>query len=81
MTEPSLDKPSSLQREDLSQSCFPQRHRLPDTRESITHKFKVGDHEGYLIVGLFEDGRPGELFLKWKNREAPCLASWTRWAY
>ena len=39
------------------------RRRLSDTRESITHKFNVAGHEGYLIVGLYEDGRPGELFI------------------
>jgi ribonucleoside-diphosphate reductase alpha chain len=39
------------------------RRRLPDTRQSITHKFSVGGHEGYLTVGLFEDGSPGELFI------------------
>ena len=41
----------------------PLRHRLPATRPSITHKFDVAGHEGYLNVGLFEDGRPGELFI------------------
>jgi ribonucleoside-diphosphate reductase alpha chain len=41
----------------------PMRRRLPDTRESVTHKFNVAGHEGYLIVGLYEDGRPGELFI------------------
>ena len=39
------------------------RHRLPDERLSITHKFKVGGHEGYLTVGLYQDGMPGELFI------------------
>jgi len=39
------------------------RRRLPDTRQSITHKFSVGGHEGYITVGLFEDGSPGELFI------------------
>jgi ribonucleoside-diphosphate reductase alpha chain len=41
----------------------PMRRRLPDTRQSITHKFNVAGHEGYLTVGLFEDGLPGELFI------------------
>ncbi len=41
----------------------PQRLRLPQTRRSITHKFDVGGHEGYLTVGLYEDGSPGELFI------------------
>jgi ribonucleoside-diphosphate reductase alpha chain len=41
----------------------PRRERLPDTRNSITHKFNVGGHEGYINVGLYPDGRPGELFI------------------
>jgi ribonucleoside-diphosphate reductase alpha chain len=41
----------------------PFRRRLPDTRQSITHKFSVVGHEGYLTVGLYEDGQPGELFI------------------
>ncbi len=41
----------------------PHRERLPATRPSITHKFSVGGHEGYLTVGQYEDGRPGELFV------------------
>ncbi|MAT16277.1 MAG: ribonucleoside-diphosphate reductase, adenosylcobalamin-dependent [Planctomyces sp.] len=39
------------------------RRRLPATRQSVTHKFSVGGHEGYITVGLFEDGTPGELFV------------------
>ncbi|MBT4863995.1 MAG: vitamin B12-dependent ribonucleotide reductase [Planctomycetaceae bacterium] len=39
------------------------RRRLPATRHSLTHKFSVGGHEGYITVGLFEDGLPGELFI------------------
>jgi ribonucleoside-diphosphate reductase alpha chain len=41
----------------------PMRRRLPDERQSITHKFDIGGHEGYITVGLYEDGQPGELFL------------------
>jgi len=41
----------------------PRRHRLPDERQSITHKFSVGGHEGYITVGLYEDGMPGEVFI------------------
>lgn len=40
------------------------RKSLPITRDSITHKFSVGSHEGYLTIGLYPDGRPGEIFLK-----------------
>ena len=41
----------------------PRRRRLPDERQSITHKFDIAGHEGYITVGLYEDGQPGELFL------------------
>jgi ribonucleoside-diphosphate reductase alpha chain len=41
----------------------PRRHKLADERHSITHKFDIGGHEGYITVGLYEDGQPGELFL------------------
>jgi len=40
------------------------RRKLPDERMSITHKFSVAGHEGYLHVGLYEDGAPGEIFIK-----------------
>ena len=41
----------------------PRRERLPDTRTSVTHKFNVAGHEGYITVGLYPDGRPGEMFI------------------
>ena len=41
----------------------PRRERLPDTRQSLTHKFNIAGHEGYLNVGLYPDGRPGEVFI------------------
>ena len=41
----------------------PRRERLHDTRNSVTHKFSIAGHEGYLNVGLYADGRPGELFI------------------
>ncbi len=42
---------------------LPDRTRLPDERRSITHKFRVGEQEGYVTAGLFDDGRPGEVFI------------------
>ena len=39
------------------------RHRLPDTRPAMTHKFAIAGHEGYLTVGLYEHGQPGEIFI------------------
>ena len=41
----------------------PLRQRLPDTRQAVTHKFDIAGHEGYLTVGLFQNGQPGELFI------------------
>ena len=44
-------------------SSTPFRRKLPDERRAITHKFSVAGHEGYVTVGLYEDGKPGEIFL------------------
>jgi len=41
----------------------PYRRRMPYTRQSLTHKFEVAGHEGYLTVGMYDDGSPGELFI------------------
>lgn len=49
----------------LQWECFPaRRRRLPETRQSVTHKFSVSGQEGYVTVGLYDDGRPGEMFIK-----------------
>jgi ribonucleoside-diphosphate reductase alpha chain len=40
------------------------RHRLPEERASITHKFSIAGHEGYITVGLYPTGQPGEIFIK-----------------
>lgn len=55
------DQPDKHQKDDR---MVAQRRSLPNTRESITHKFQIMGHEGYLTIGLFEDGRPGEIFIK-----------------
>jgi ribonucleoside-diphosphate reductase alpha chain len=58
---------TSLEKEKKADTATPEykamRRRLPDERKSITHKFDIAGHEGYLTVGLFEDGQPGELFV------------------
>src|SRR5579883_721348 len=41
----------------------PYRRKLPDERKSITHKFDIAGHEGYITVGMYEDGQPGEIFV------------------
>jgi ribonucleoside-diphosphate reductase alpha chain len=55
---------------------LPQREFLPDERKSITHKFRVGDQEGYITVGLYDDGRPGEIFVK-INKEGSTVSGLT----
>ena len=40
------------------------RHRLPEERASLTHKFSIAGHEGYITVGLYPNGQPGEIFIK-----------------
>ena len=49
-----------------SANCLPrtQREKMPVERLSVTHKFSVGGHEGYITVGMYPDGRPGEIFIK-----------------
>src|SRR5687768_13538985 len=40
-----------------------EQEHMPDTRRAVVHKFQIGEHEGYLNVGIFDDGRPGEIFV------------------
>ena len=47
----------------IAQIASPVRRKLPDERHAITHKFEIGEHEGYITVGMFGDGKPGEIFL------------------
>ena len=54
---------SAIPEEDMLAPPRAVRHRLEDERMSITHKFNVGGHEGYITVGLYRDGSPGELFI------------------
>jgi ribonucleoside-diphosphate reductase alpha chain len=57
--EPAVTEP--VQRELFNRT---QREKMPTERASVTHKFSVGSHEGYITVGMYEDGRPGEIFIK-----------------
>ncbi len=52
---------------------MPRRRKLPDERMSVTHKFSVAGHEGYITVGMYEDGSPGEVFIK-MNKEGSTLS-------
>jgi len=47
----------------MSAKHKPYRHRLPDERAGITHKFNIAGHEGYINVGMYPDGKPGEVFI------------------
>ena len=47
-----------------AEAAKPHRHRLPAERAAITHRFDISGHEGYITVGLYPDGQPGEIFLK-----------------
>ena len=59
----SKDKDKSETATTAAPEAAPERRKLPDERESITHKFSVGGHEGYITVGKYEDGTPGEIFI------------------
>ena len=56
-----LEKELATLRQKVNQ---PVRNRMPDTRISLTHKFDIAGHEGYITVGLYENGQPGELFIQ-----------------
>ncbi|MCW2990708.1 MAG: vitamin B12-dependent ribonucleotide reductase, partial [Solirubrobacterales bacterium] len=51
----------------------PARHRMPRERQSITHKFSIGGHEGYITAGMYEDGTVGEIFLTDIGKEGSTL--------
>ena len=53
----------TLSKKEKRKLAGPRRERLPDTRDSKTHKFNISGHEGYITVGLYPDGRVGELFI------------------
>jgi ribonucleoside-diphosphate reductase alpha chain len=58
-----FSRPTEVIREVVKIVETPKRRKLPDERHAITHKFDISGHEGYITVGLFDDGTPGEIFL------------------
>ena len=60
-TSPTAGEATGLE---LTGEPKPYRRRLPDERRAVTHKYQVAGHEGYITVGLYPDGQPGEIFLK-----------------
>ncbi|HUY20467.1 MAG TPA: hypothetical protein VMV15_14735 [Candidatus Binataceae bacterium] len=75
--EDTLGIDGDMLRDDVYSLCGPgpasSRRRLPVDRNSITHKFEIGSYDGYLTVGLFEDGTPGELFVT-MNKQGSTLS-------
>jgi ribonucleoside-diphosphate reductase alpha chain len=59
-------EPAAVVVEPMQRELFArqQREKMPVERASVTHKFSVGGHEGYITVGMYDDGRPGEVFIK-----------------
>ncbi len=60
---PSLPSDTPVVLESAKSPPAYRRHRLPDERKALTHKFTIGEHEGYMTIGEFEDGNPGEVFV------------------
>jgi ribonucleoside-diphosphate reductase alpha chain len=56
--------PAPIANQDLNAPPKAVRHRLPEERASVTHKFSIAGHEGYITVGLYPTGQPGEIFIK-----------------
>jgi ribonucleoside-diphosphate reductase alpha chain len=59
LVEPKPEEPALA----AAAGARPARRKLPDERHAITHKFSIAGHEGYITVGMYEDGKPGEIFL------------------
>jgi ribonucleoside-diphosphate reductase alpha chain len=58
-----IDKPAETASPAAPSGFRPVRRKLPAERKAITHKFSIGGHEGYITVGMYDDGQPGEIFL------------------
>ena len=56
-------QPLNFTKKKLEEMAIPQRRKLPGTRKGTVHKYNIAGHEGYLTVGLYDDGTPGELFI------------------
>lgn len=59
-----FEMPAPQPEQDLNAPPRAVRHRLPEERASVTHKFSIAGHEGYITVGLYPTGQPGEIFIK-----------------
>ena len=59
---------------------FKERVPMPQTRKSITHKFEIAGHDGYLTVGLYDDGKPGEIFVTMAKQGSTIRGLMDAWA-
>ncbi|MEK6928233.1 MAG: vitamin B12-dependent ribonucleotide reductase [Nanoarchaeota archaeon] len=57
-----------------------ERKRMPQTRKAMTHKFEIGGHEGYITIGLYDDGQPGELFISMHKQGSTIRGLLDAWA-
>jgi ribonucleoside-diphosphate reductase alpha chain len=71
---------SEMMHEALTLRPHPVRRKLPGTRKSIIHKFEIAQNEGYLIVGLYEDGMPGEIFITMNKQGSTISGLMDTWA-
>ncbi|RMD51488.1 vitamin B12-dependent ribonucleotide reductase [Candidatus Parcubacteria bacterium] len=62
-SDSSQEKKSDTKKQSAKLANIPRRRRLPDERKSITHRFTIANYKGYITVGLYDDGSPGELFV------------------
>src|SRR5947207_2224981 len=79
-TDAQKDAPAPVSQADIDKAVAealaqvgPKRHRMPRERQSITHKFSIGGHEGYITAGMYEDGSVGEIFLTDIGKEGSTL--------
>jgi ribonucleoside-diphosphate reductase alpha chain len=79
-TDAQNEKPAPASEADIDKAVAealakapPKRRRMPRERQSITHKFSIGGHEGYITAGMYEDGSVGEIFLTDIGKEGSTL--------
>src|SRR3989338_6766032 len=69
-----------VKKESKNVAAIAKREKLPQTRKSITHKFEIAGHEGYLTVGLYDDGKPGEVFVTMHKQGSTIRGLMDAWA-
>ncbi|MAG38310.1 ribonucleoside-diphosphate reductase, adenosylcobalamin-dependent [Candidatus Pacearchaeota archaeon] len=67
-------------KDDKFRDTIGERNKLPQTRKSMTHKFEITGHEGYLTIGMYDDGRPGEIFITMHKQGSTIRGLMDAWA-